>query len=266
MDYLKNSLIRMFNDTKAFSQLQKKVSNFPETLIVLGSGWNKILDDVKAEIIISYDELFDVKTTVPGHSGQLIIARINNKRVAFMSGRFHMYEGYSAYQSTTPIRVFTKAGMKNLILTAACGGLNKKYRVGDFIILNDIITLFLSLDSPLQEKQFVDLSQPFSSTLRKTALKIAKTNRLSHHEGNYVYYHGPNYESFSDKKALAKIGADVCGMSVAPEVLVARSLNINVLGLAFVTNLAFVKHDHKEVVAQANKASQQMKTLLLSIL
>ncbi|OIP85145.1 hypothetical protein AUK04_01565 [Candidatus Roizmanbacteria bacterium CG2_30_33_16] len=256
----------MFDDAKAFSQLQKKIIDFPETVVVLGSGWNKLLDNVSAEIIIDYDELFGVKTTVPGHKGQLIIASVNKKRVAFMSGRFHMYEGYNAYQSTTPIRVFTKAGMKNLILTAACGGLNKKYQVGDFIILNDIITLFLSLDNPLQGTQFVDLSQPFSNTLRKTALKIAKTNRLLHHEGNYVYYHGPNYESFSDKKALANIGADVCGMSVVPEVLVARSLNINVLGLTFVTNLAFVKHNHKEVVAQANKASQQMKTLLLGIL
>jgi len=256
----------MFNDTKALLLLQKKITDFPETVVVLGSGWNKMLSDVKTEVVISYDELFDVKTTVPGHVGQLIITTINKKRVAFMSGRFHMYEGYSAYQSTTPMRVFAKAGMKNLILTAACGGLNKKYRVGDFIILNDIITLLLSLDSPLHGTQFVDLSQPFSKSLRETAIKIAKKNKLSYHEGNYVYYHGPNYESFSDKKALAKLGADVCGMSIVPEVLVARSLNVNVLGIAFVTNLAFVKHNHKEVVEQANKASEQMKKLLLGIL
>ncbi|PIP64252.1 purine-nucleoside phosphorylase, partial [Candidatus Roizmanbacteria bacterium CG22_combo_CG10-13_8_21_14_all_33_16] len=100
----------MFDDAKAFSQLQKKIIDFPETVVVLGSGWNKLLDNVSAEIIIDYDELFGVKTTVPGHKGQLIIASVNKKRVAFMSGRFHMYEGYSAYQSTTPIRVFTKAG------------------------------------------------------------------------------------------------------------------------------------------------------------
>ncbi len=162
----------MYNDIKAFSQLQKKVKDFPETLVVLGSGWNKLLENIKPEVIIGYDELFDVKTTVPGHKGQLIIATINQKRVAFMSGRFHMYEGYSAYQSTTPIRVFAKAGMKNLILTAACGGLNKKYRVGDFIVLNDIITLFLSLDSPLCGTQFVDLSQPFSKLLREKAISL----------------------------------------------------------------------------------------------
>lgn len=256
----------MLNDAKVYKQLQKKVAKFPETLIVLGSGWNKILDDVKSEVAINYDDLFGIKTTVPGHTGKLIIANVNKKRIAFMSGRFHMYEGYSAYQSTTPIRVFAKAGMKNLILTAACGGLNKKYRVGDFIILNDIITLFLALDNPLKGTQFVDLSQPFSKSLRETTIKIAKKNQLSYHEGNYVYYHGPNYESFSDKKALAKIGADVCGMSVVPEVLVARSLNINILGLAFVTNLAFVKHDHQQVVAQANKANLQMKTLLMGII
>lgn len=256
----------MFDDTKAFTLLKKSIPNFPKTLIVLGSGWNKILDDIKTEITIDYDDLFGIKTTVPGHTGKLIIANVIKKRIAFMSGRFHMYEGYSAYQSTTPIRVFAKAGIKNLILTTACGGLNKKYRVGDFVILNDIITLFLALDNPLKGTQFVDLSQPFSKLLRDTVIRIAKKNKLTYHEGNYVYYHGPNYESFSDKKALLNIGADVTGMSVVPEVLVARSLNINVLGLAFVTNLAFVKHDHKEVVAQANKASLQMKKLLLGII
>ncbi|MCX6733107.1 MAG: purine-nucleoside phosphorylase [Candidatus Roizmanbacteria bacterium] len=250
----------------AYKTLKKEVPSFPETLLILGSGWNKILDETKIEKRISYEKLFGIKTSVPGHTGELIIGKTNNKRVAYMSGRFHMYEGYSGFEATMPIRLFAKFGIKNLVLTAACGALNEKYKVGDFVILSDVITLFLALDNPLKGAQFVDVSEVFNPSMREKAHKICVESHIPFHEGTYVYYHGPNYETPADKMALRFLGADVVGMSTVPETLVARSLNINVLGLSFVTNLAFVKHDHKEVVAEANKASEKMKILLTEII
>jgi purine-nucleoside phosphorylase len=251
---------------ESFEIISGHISSFPQTLIILGSGWNKLLDEMKIEKRISYDELFGIKTSVPGHAGELVVGSIDNKKVACMSGRFHMYEGYSAYEATMPIRLFAKLGIKNLILTAACGALNEKYKVGDFVVLSDIITLFLALDSPLKGPLFIDVSEVFNLEMRKKTREICIKNDIPFHEGKYVYYHGPNYETPADKMALRILGADVCGMSTVPETLVARSLNINVLGLAFVTNLAFVKHNHVEVVAQANKAAQQMNSLLSSLL
>ncbi len=246
--------------------IKSRVKNFPETLIILGSGWNRVLDKAKIETKIKYSELFNANVTVPGHVGELIIAKIKNKRIAFMSGRFHTYEGYKSFEATTPIRVFGKCGVKKLITTAACGALNEKYKVGDFVIINDVITLFLALDNPLVGPKFIDMSQAFDQNLINKAKKAASINNISFHEGSYVYYHGPNYETPADKMALRFLGADVVGMSTVPEVLVSRSLNIDVLSLAFVTNLAFVKHDHKEVVNEANKASSKMKTLLETII
>ncbi|MFZ2025920.1 MAG: purine-nucleoside phosphorylase [Microgenomates group bacterium] len=248
--------------TESYQTVSKKVPSFPTTVIILGSGWNKILDDMKIDVRISYEELFDVKTSVPGHSGELLIGSIGKKRVACMSGRFHMYEGFSGYEATAPIRLFAKLGVKNLVLTAACGALNEKYKVGDFVILSDMVTLFLALDNPIRGANFVDVSEVFDKDLREKAIQICAKNGIPFHEGTYVYYHGPNYETPADKMALRFLGADVVGMSTVPETLVARSLNINVLGLSFVTNLAFVKHNHKEVVAEANKASEKMKVLL----
>lgn len=251
---------------QSYQTVSKKVSSFPTTVIVLGSGWNKILDDMKIDVRISYEELFDVKTSVPGHSGELLIGSIGKKRIACMSGRFHMYEGFSGYEATAPIRLFAKLGVKNLILTAACGALNEKYKVGDFVILSDMITLFLALDNPIRGANFVDVSEVFDKGLRENAVQICAKHVIPFHEGTYVYYHGPNYETPADKMALRFLGADVVGMSTVPETLVARSLNMNVLGLSFVTNLAFVKHNHKEVVAEANKASEKMKVLLSNLI
>lgn len=248
------------------TQLQKAVPDFPDTLVMLGSGWNKVLDAAKIEREVSYEDLFDVKTTVPGHSGKLVIAVINKKRVAFMVGRFHMYEGYTAAQATLPLQAFAQAGMKNLVVTAASGAINEKFRVGDFVVLSDVLTLLLSLDNPLQGPQFVDMSEAFNAELRQKAIEVCVKEKISFHEGIYCYYHGPSFETPADKMAIKMLGADVVGMSTVPETIVARSLGVNVLGLAFVTNLAFVKHDHKEVLAEANKASQQMTKLLMGIL
>ena len=177
-----------------------------------------------------------------------------------------MYEGFSAYDTTTPIRLFAHIGIKNLILTAACGALNESYRVGEVAILNDIITLLLSLDSPLIGPMFIDTSCVFDIDLRQKAVEICNKNNVSYQEGSYIYYHGPNFETPADKKAMKILGADVCGMSMVPETLVARSLGIKVLGLAFVTNLAFVKHDHKDVLKEAEKGSKKMGILLKELL
>lgn len=254
----------MLDDEQALEKL--KGIGFPETLMVLGSGWNKVLEGAKVTREIPYRDLFGVAATVPGHEGKLILAELNGKDVAFMSGRFHMYEGYSAREATTPIRVFARAGMKNLVLTAASGALNENYKIGDIVILNDLITLLLSLDSPLVGPEFIDTSCVFDTQWREKAVAIAKKNNIPYQEGSYIYYHGPNFETPSDKRAMKILGADVCGMSTAPETLVARSLGVKVLGLAFVTNLAFVKHDHREVLYQAEKGSARMKALLSSLL
>jgi purine-nucleoside phosphorylase len=256
----------MFTQEQSLKILAERVSKFPATLAVLGSGWNRALATAEIETEIPYTELFGVGATVPGHAGKLVIATIKGKRVAVMSGRFHTYEGFTAREATLPIRVCAQAGAQQLILTAASGALNEKYRVGDFVILNDVISLFLALDNPLVGPQFLDTSELFDPAWRSTARQVLVAHDLPFHEGSYCYYHGPNYETPADKMALRFLGADCVGMSVVPEVLVARWLKMKILGLAFITNLAFVKHDHQEVIATAEKAGDQMAKLLAGVL
>ncbi|HLL60895.1 MAG TPA: purine-nucleoside phosphorylase [Candidatus Nitrosocosmicus sp.] len=255
----------MFSITQIQSNISKLTNTFPVRVVILGSGWNKILETLTVEAEISYSDLFDVTASVPGHEGRLVIAQVNGKRVAFMSGRFHLYEGYSAYEATLPIRIFAQLGMKELVLTSASGAINEKYKVGDFMVLSDIITLFLK-DNPLKGPEFIDMSEVFDQTLREKAMKTCIENAIPFHEGIYCFTHGPHFETPADKMTLKIIGSDVVGMSTVPETIMARALGVKVLGLSFITNLAFVKHEHKDVLAEANKASSQMTTLLEGIL
>lgn len=244
--------------------LKNKIKSYPSTALILGSGWNKIIDKARIEYEFDFDTVFGVRAGVSGHLGKIIIGSLDNKRALFMAGRFHTYEGYSSFEVTLPIRVFAKLGINNLVLTAACGGLNEKYKVGDLVILNDILTVFLQ--SPLSSGQFQDLSNPFDKDLQKIALSVCQKEKINYQQGVYAYFKGPHYESFSDKKAIRMLGADVVGMSICPEVIMANYLGLKVLGLSCVTNLAFVKHSHKEVVSAAEKVSGKMVKLLVGVI
>ncbi|MFH0943012.1 MAG: purine-nucleoside phosphorylase [Candidatus Beckwithbacteria bacterium] len=235
-----------------------------KTALILGTGWNEIINHVKIISRTSYQKLFKIKSTVPGHKGELIQAEYLGKPLAIMSGRFHIYEGYTSEQVTRPLPYLKKLGVENLIITNAVGGLNPKLKVGDFVIVNDIFTF--TAPTPLVGPKFIDMSQTFNLQLIKLALAQAKKLKLRHRLGVYAYCHGPQFETPADKRALKILGADVVGMSNVPETIMANYLGMKVLGLSFVTNLAFVKHSHREVLAESKKAAPNMIKLLTAIL
>jgi len=249
------------------NQIVEKLVNYKnksDTLMVLGSGWNEVINDMDIVQQFDFGEIFGVKASVSGHRGTLILGSLSNKLIWVMAGRFHTYEGYSSEEVTRPIQALVQMGVKNLILTSASGGLNGKYKVGDIVIITDILTIFCQ--SPILGAEFVDLSQPFNPDLRAKAIKVCQQNKISWQEGIYGYARGPHYESFADKKALAHLGADCVGMSTVPETIMANNLGLNVLGLSCVTNLSFVKHNHKDVISNAQAKGKQMVCLLTGII
>ena len=256
IDYMTNRPITQIKTT-----LKK---NPPKTALILGSGWNKVISKVKIVKTWGYEDLFQAKSTVPGHKGQLVYGLLAKKPVLIMAGRFHVYEGHTSYEATEPIRLFKKLGIKNLITTCACGGLNPKYKVGDFTLVTDLITLFCQ--SPLKGAQFQNMSDVYSKKLSIKAQKIMTEMKLPMQKGVYVYYPGPNYETPADKMALHFLGADIVGMSTVPEITMANWLGIKCLSIAFVTNLAFVVHDHQEVLDESKKAAPKMVKLLTNLI
>ena len=236
-----------------------------DSLLVLGSGWNKVVDELAIEKQWDFEQVFGVGSGVKGHKGKLYLGKIKGKLVWIMAGRLHTYEGYNSEEITRSIQALAKLGISNVILTSAAGGFDTKYKVGDIVVLSDIITIFCQ--SPLTGDKFQDLSCPFSKDLRKIANLVCKSEKISsQREGVYVYLHGPHYETFSDKKALCFLGADCVGMSTVPETIMANHLGLKVLGLSCITNLAFVKHSHKDVVEAAETKSKQLVKLLTGIL
>jgi len=231
---------------------------------ILGSGWGNIIENVKNKQEKSFKTIFGQETTVKGHSGKLITGSLFAKNLIILSGRFHTYEGYSSLQVVKTIQYLHDQGIKQVIITSASGGLNPKYQVGDLVILNDLITLLCQ--SPLSGSQFQNLSQPFSQKFIESAQKAAVETDISFQKGVYVYMKGPHYETYSDKMALQFLGADVVGMSTVPEVIMANYLGMEILGLSLVTNLAFVKHDHREVLQAVKNQELNLQKFFLKLI
>lgn len=231
---------------------------------ILGSGWGGIIEDIKNKKEKGFEEIFGKKTTVSGHRGKVISGKLSNKDLIIISGRFHTYEGYGSFEATQTIRYLRAKGVKEVVITSASGGLNPKYSVGDLVILQDVISLFCQ--SPLAGAKFQNLSQPFSPDLIKKAQQAAVLTGISLQKGVYIYMKGPHYETFADKMALRMLGADIVGMSTVPEVIMANYLGIKVLGLSLVTNLAFVKHDHKDVLAAVENQSRKLSSFFRKLI
>lgn len=254
----------MFTVNESVKILQEKLQaagkTFPELCIVLGSGWNHVLKKVNSELELSYKDLFGVEASVPGHDGKLVIGTLDGKKIALMAGRLHTYEGHTTEESTRPLQSFAQVGLKKVILTAAAGALNEKYHVGDFVIMSDMITAFCQ--SPLVGPKFTDLSEVFDPEFRQFATEACLTSKAKFHDGVYCYVRGPHFETPADKMLYRHLGADAVGMSTVHEAIMSRYVGVRVLGLAFITNLAFVSHAHEDVLHAANEGGSQMTSVL----
>ncbi|MCK5762319.1 MAG: purine-nucleoside phosphorylase, partial [Candidatus Izimaplasma sp.] len=182
--------------------------------------------------------------------------------------RFHYYEGYSMKEITFPIYVFKLLGIKNLILTNSCGGINiDKVTPGSIMVVNDFINLMPT--NPLVGEnderfgpRFPDITEPYSLELRSIPKEKADKLNIEYVEGIYTGFIGPYYETKAEIQMIKKMGSDAVGMSTVPETIVSNYLGINTLAFATITNMATgiqkVKHSHDNVVKVAKIASKKL--------
>ncbi|MBR5478689.1 MAG: purine-nucleoside phosphorylase [Clostridia bacterium] len=216
----------------------------PVVLGILGSGIGFLGDMVEDAVYINYDEIPNfAKSTAIGHKGRFVCGTLAGKCVLLMQGRVHYYEGYSMDQVTFPVYVAAGLGIKNMIVTNAAGGINTDFSVGDIMLICDHIKLMG--ESPLRGEnkdtfgvRFPDMSCAYDRDLCDLARKVASDLNITLREGVYFYALGPQYETPAEIRAMRILGADVVGMSTAPEVIAANHAGMRVLGFALVSNMA----------------------------
>ena len=241
-----------------------------DVALVMGSGWVSAVDalgtpvyECNAEDITGF-----LPPTVEGHSGKVrsyeIQAQGKKLRALVFLGRTHLYEGKGVEPVVHSVRAAVKAGCKVIILTNACGGINKSYVVGQPVLIRDHISL--TAVSPLSGATFVDLTDLYSKRIRE----IVMQEDSSLEEGVYVHWRGPTYETPAEILMMRTMGADLVGMSTVPEAIAAHALGAKVLGISLVTNAAAgvtgEKLNHEEVIAAGKAAADRMGALLKGVI
>lgn len=229
---------------KSAERIKEITGSDAEIGIILGTGLGPLADQIENPIELPYAEIPNfLLSTAPDHAGKLVMGTLGGRKVVCMSGRFHFYEGYSMEQLSIPVRVLKLLGIEKLILTNAAGGVNPDYRPGDVMLIADHIKLFGG--SPLRGPnvpefggRFFDVGDMYSRALREKALSCAEGSRLRIHEGVYMFFPGPQFESPAEIRAARLLGADAVGMSTVTEALTAAQCGLPVLAFAVITNMA----------------------------
>jgi purine-nucleoside phosphorylase len=220
------------------------------------------------------------EATALGHKGELVIGTLlapNGRRVcvAAMSGRFHLYEGYTPQQTVAGIRLFHELGIRRVVLTNAAGGINPRFAEGALVLLTDHINLqgVNPLTGPNDNKlgpRFPDMSEVYSLRLREIAKQAAAEHSIPLKEGVYVGVTGPSYETPAEIRFMGKIGADLVGMSTVAEAIAANHMGMEVLGISCVTNVAAGLSNNKlsqeEVFVVGNRVAGMFGKLVHSVI
>jgi purine-nucleoside phosphorylase len=252
--------------------IQKKTKLRPKIALVLGSGLGAFADEFAGATRIPYAKIPHFpRSTAIGHAGQLVLGKVDGIEVAGMQGRVHLYEGYSAQDVAFPIRVFSRLGVKAVILTNAAGGIKKEFTQGRLVVISDHINLQGAnpLSGPNADKfgpRFPDMTNAYDKKFRELALAAGRGLGIDLGEGVYAVLAGPSYETPAEIRYLRSIGADLVGMSTVPEVIAARHAGMRALGISCVTNAAAgvldQPLDHKEVLETAERVKSQFIGLL----
>jgi purine-nucleoside phosphorylase len=260
---------------EAANAIRRRADRTPDAAIILGSGLGAVADHVRADAVIPFAEVPHFpRTSVEGHHGRLIIGTLDDRAVAVMQGRAHLYEGYTIAEVAFPVRVLSALGAPILIVTNASGGLNRHFAAGDLMVIADHINFMGTnpLVGPNEDglgPRFPDMSEAYDRLLIALAEAAAAETGVALRKGVYIGVLGPSYETPAELRMMARWGADAVGMSTVHEVITARHIGMRVLGLSAITDMATgegqVKVTHEDVLATGRRIEPEFVKLLRRI-
>lgn len=256
----------------AAAWLRNKTNARPKTGLILGSGLGDFCDLLENVTEVPFSDIPDFPVaTVAGHTGAFLFGTYQGTPVAVLRGRIHCYEGYTPQEVVMPVRLMTMLGVKAVILTNAAGGVNKAYKPGALMLLEDHINFCGAnpLTGPNLDQlgpRFPDMSDVYCRQLRERVQKLALAEQIPLEQGIYLMYGGSSYETPAEIRAFRTLGADAVGMSTVPEAIAANHCGMHVLGISCITNMAAgilpQKLSHAEVVEAAALAKPRFIRLL----
>jgi purine-nucleoside phosphorylase len=248
----------------------------PAVGLVLGSGLGAFARSLEGALAIPYHEIPHFpRPGIVGHRGELVLGACRGVPVAALSGRAHLYEGFTPEQVVFPVRVLGRLGVRILILTNAAGSVNLGFRPGELMLIEDHINFMGAhpLVGPNEDElgpRFFDMSEPYDPELRAIAAEACRRAGITARKGVYLAFTGPSYETPAEIRMARTLGADAVGMSTVPEALAARHMRIRLLAISCITNMAAgvtgETLDHEEVVAVGRRVEGALQEVLEAVI
>jgi purine-nucleoside phosphorylase len=254
----------------AVGVLNRRMSRRPQIGVILGSGLGGLVDQMENTVSIRFADIPNFAVaSVDGHRGEVLLGELCGANLFALSGRAHYYEGYTLQQVVFPIRVMAACDVQTVIITNSAGAINESYKPGEIVAIRDHINLMGA--NPLTGTvNLVNLTEAYNRELRKLARETAARQGIALRSGVYAAYSGPSYETPAEIRAMRTMGVDLVGMSTVPEVIMANSLGMKVLGLSLITNMAAGVSprppSHQDVIEASRNASAKFSGLLRGII
>ena len=257
---------------KCYEYYRSVTGFMPKVGLILGSGLGGYAKNMKVVKEIPYGDIpgFPV-STVQGHDGRFMLGYIGDVPAVVMKGRVHYYEGYPMEDVVLPTRLMKRMGIEVLFLTNAAGGINRGFRVGDFMMITDQISSFVP--SPLIGEnvselgdRFPDMTHIYDEELQGWIEETAREEDIPLQKGVYLQTTGPNFESPVEIRMYSLLGADAVGMSTACEAIAARHAGVRVCGISCISNMASgiseEELSHLDVQAIADQRSGEFERIV----
>jgi purine-nucleoside phosphorylase len=260
---------------EAAASVRARARLAPRIGIILGTGLGDFADALEGRTVIAYRDIphFPV-STVESHAGELHLGTLAGQPVAVMKGRVHYYEGYTMRQVAFPVRVLKAIGCETLIVTNAVGGMNPNMTPGSIVVTTDHINLMgdnplIGANDDTLGPRFPDMSEPYARALIALAEKAALDLKIPLQRAVFVAVPGPNLETSAEYRFLRWIGADIVGMSLVPENLVAVHGGQRVLAFNVITDACLPDNLHPvdipEILAVAGRAAPVLMRLVTEV-
>lgn len=255
---------------RCLTEIARQAPGFvPQVGVILGSGLSDFADQVASPRRVDYAVLPGFPSPgVGGHAGRLVLGKVGGTGVAVLQGREHYYENGRADAMKVAVRTLARLGCRTLVLTNAAGSLRKEMAPGAVMAITDHIN-FVGVSPLFGERgdhRFVDMGDAYDPALRARLREAAVAAGIALHEGVYIWFAGPSFETPAEIRAAGRLGADAVGMSTVPEVVVARHAGMKVAALSLMTNMAAGLSEeslgHAQTMAVAREGARTMHRLL----
>lgn len=246
--------------------MKGKLPEAPQTAVILGSGLGSFVNSMENKVTILYADIPDYpRSTVSGHAGEWVFGYVNNKPIICASGRFHYYEGFSLEKVTLPVSVINSLGCQLLIITNSAGCLKKEWEIGNIML----ITGYLDYTFRENSNPSVIVSFDRDTEEQKKIIETASDAAILLREGIYTWVLGPSYETPAEIRDIISLGGSAAGMSTVPEMMKARELELDVIGISCLTNYGAGMDgsnlSHKDVLETSSRIQEYFSKLLIKI-